>query len=131
MPKNILDELPADLGFLAPCVRETLSVRANYRPSVAPETFPEQAYEDELNQCSTDYERILRAPLVERFYTGSAELFGERVAALRSSLLNWMEPYKMQMSAPEVRMLFTVIGNLSHPELYLNDGDDAEQNRFT
>src|SRR6267378_3855524 len=131
MPKNILDELPADLGFLAPCVREMLSVRANYRPSVDPETFPEQAYEEELNHCSTDYERILRAPLVERFYTGSTELFGERVAALRSSLLRWMEPYKMQMRAPEVRMLFTVIGNLSYPELHLNDGDEAKQNRFT
>src|SRR6266436_1896714 len=130
MPKNILDELPADLGFLAPCVREMLSVRANYRPSVALETFPEQAYEDELNQCSTDYERILRAPLVERFYTGSTELFGERVAALRSSLLRWMDPYRMQMSTPEVRMLFTVIGSLSYPESYLNDDDD-DQKRFT
>src|ERR1051325_11572667 len=102
MAKNILDELAADLGLLAPCVREMLTVRANYRPSVDSETFPEKAYEDELNQCSTDYERILRAPLIERFYTGSTERFGERVAALRSSLLRWIEPYKTQMSAPEV-----------------------------
>ena len=125
MPHNVLDELPVDMNFLAPCVREMLAVRANHQPSVDPLQFPEQAYADELEQCLEHYERILRTPLVERFYTGSSELFCERVTTLRMSLLRWMEPYKMETGNPEVEMLFRVIGNLSYPELYLSEHDSA------
>ena len=37
------------------------------------------------------------------------------------SLLRWIEQNKMRISTPEVPMLFTVIGSLSYPELYLRE----------
>jgi len=103
-----------------------LKVRATHQPRVDTHEFPEQAFEDELEECMTDFERILRTPLVERFYSGSPDSFCKRVTSLRMSLLQWMEPYKEQTSIPEVWMLFTVIGSLSYPELYLSQENAAE-----
>ena len=120
MPQSIIDQLPENMAFLAPCAREMLAVRAaRYRPSVNAREYPEQALADELDQCSSEYQRILGRALIKEFFSGSSDLFCERVTLLRTSLLKWMEPFRMHLENAEVSILFTIVGSLGHPEAYL------------
>ena len=120
MPQSLLDQLPQHLAFLAPCAREMLAFRgAQYRPSVDPREYPEQAFADEVAQCSPEYERILGRCLINEVFSGSSDLFSERVAAIRRALLAWIEPVRTDVENPEVRILLVIIGSLGYPETYL------------
>src|SRR5438046_1818837 len=120
MAQSVIDQLPENMAFLAPCAREMLALRAaRYRPSVHAREHPEQAFADELDQCSSEYQRILGRALIKEFFSGSPDLFCERVTLLRTSLLKWIEPFRMHLENAEVSILFTTVGSLGHPEAYL------------
>ena len=82
MPRNVLDDLPADFAFLAPAVRAMLAVRAGFHPTVDPKQFADQAAAEELKQCGAKYQEILYAALKQRFRGESVHVFNRHVIAL-------------------------------------------------
>lgn len=119
MPKSVLDKLPSDIAFVAPCVRQMLAVRASYRPTVDARKEPERALDEELNHCFDDYTRVTGEMLVQQFFSGDRLEFCNRVGALQVRLLEWLEPYKTRSLTPETHLLFTMLGFMSNPEPFL------------
>jgi hypothetical protein len=102
--------LPADLAFVAPAVRAMLAVRAKFRPSVDPLKFPEAAAAEELDQCGSQYEQVLYEALKRHYSKESGAAFNRRVIAFGDSLWKWLNAYRGDRGAPEVALLFTIVG---------------------
>jgi hypothetical protein len=109
MPRNVLDDLPADLAFLAPAVRAMLPIRAAFHPSVDPKQFPDQATAEELDQCGARYQEILYAALKQRFRGESVPAYNRQVIALGDALWSWLNSYSGDWDAPEAELLYTIV----------------------
>ena len=109
MPRPILDDLPADLAFLAPAVRSMLPIRAAFHPSVDPKQFPDKAAAEELDQCGARYQNLLYAALKQRLRGESIPAFNRHVIALGDALWTWLNTYSGDWDTPEAELLYTIV----------------------
>ena len=119
MARSLLDTLPAELGFLAPAVRQMVAVHEANRPAVDPLNEPERAHNAELAACFNKDSKILTDALLENFNFGDRQPFVTRVEGLRRRLSQWLEPQKRRPLTAETRLLFQIIGMLANPESLL------------
>ena len=113
--KNILDQLPPELKFLAPCVREMRKLRVGYRPSADPVECPEAARDEEIERFFDDDTRILGQHLRDSLPASSRDEFCGRAVVVQSALFEWLTAYRSRFDEPEVAILFGIVGFLSNP----------------
>ena len=109
MPRDILDDLPPDLAFLAPAVRAMLPIRAAFHPSVDPKQSPDKAAAEELDQCGAQYQELLYAALKQKLRGVSVPAFNRQVIALGDALWTWLNSYSGDWDAPEAELLYTIV----------------------
>jgi hypothetical protein len=116
MSRNVLDDLPPDLAFLAPAVRAMLAVRASFKPTVDPKEFPEQAAGESLDHCERQDKQILYEALKRQFSEDDVAAFNRHVVAVGDLLWNWLHACVGGPDTAEMDLLFTIVGMIPRPK---------------
>jgi len=112
MSRNALDDLPADLAFLAPAVRTMLAVRAGRQPSVDPIKSPEAAPSKELALRERECGQVLYEALKKQYSKDEGAAFNRRVIAFGDALWKWLNAYRGDRNTPEIALLFDIVGTI-------------------
>jgi hypothetical protein len=115
---TVLSQLPNELAFLKPCVREMRKLRVGFRPSVDPEEHPEEARDQEIDRFIARDCNVLGRHLRTAVPADSRDKFDEDVRQRWFTLLRWLKPHNKRYDDPEVAMLHLIVGYLGNPYPY-------------
>ena len=118
MAKKVLNRLPRDIAFLAPCIREMIKLRVGYRFPGNAKGNPEEALDHEIERFLVRDMRIMGEWLREQFPSKNSEEFCESVFRVACSLNEWLEKVPYRQEDRELRMLHCAVGLLMNPVPY-------------